>query len=424
MLIDPEGYVVWGTSGEITFEQVDAVLEARPSRTTASKGCWTRRRCASNLAAGSTRRPRRCGSPARSWPTSRAGGCSSPTATTTASSSPRLDGTLLDVDRLRRRSARRTAISPPPSSTSRRAWPCRRPDALRGRHREPPDPQGRPGRAARDAPWPARAGRPASRPLGRLARARGKIALSSPWDLWHPRRRPVHRHGRLPPDLADAAGRLGASAPTPATAARTSSTARCCRGKPYQAGLRLVRPAQRAGLRRHAGSTWPTARAARSARSRCDPRKEVRTVVGTSRSARRAAVHLRRRRRPGRRGPVPASAGRGVLRRAALRGRHLQQQDQGGRSGDGDDADAGRHRQARLERRSRPSSTSRPASGRRREALRGRHEQPPDPRDRLGRAARSARWRSPGSSRPSRRPRQSRSARAPASGRRSSSRWR
>ena len=28
ILIDPEGYAVWGTSGEITFEQVDKVIRA------------------------------------------------------------------------------------------------------------------------------------------------------------------------------------------------------------------------------------------------------------------------------------------------------------------------------------------------------------------------------------------------------------
>ena len=27
VLIDPEGYAVWGTSGEITCEQVDAILK-------------------------------------------------------------------------------------------------------------------------------------------------------------------------------------------------------------------------------------------------------------------------------------------------------------------------------------------------------------------------------------------------------------
>ena len=87
ILIDPEGYAVWGTSGEITFEQVDKVLRAGDALLSPARGCWTKRRCASiwNAARPPTRRS---AFPARSWPTRPRAGCSSPTAITTASSSP------------------------------------------------------------------------------------------------------------------------------------------------------------------------------------------------------------------------------------------------------------------------------------------------------------------------------------------------
>ena len=47
LLIDPEGYVVWGTSGEITFEQVDAVLKPALPYYRSQGPARRRRRCAS-----------------------------------------------------------------------------------------------------------------------------------------------------------------------------------------------------------------------------------------------------------------------------------------------------------------------------------------------------------------------------------------
>ena len=122
------------------------------------------------------------------------------------------------------------------------------------------------------------------------------------------------------------------------------------------AGLLLVRPAQRTDLRRQVALRGRQ-------RGQLDPRRAlrprkgtVRTVVGTSHLPTAPAVHLRRRRRAaGPRRAAAASAGRRLLRRPALRGRHLQQQDQGDRSGDGRGQDACRHRQARAAATIRPS---------------------------------------------------------------------
>ena len=85
-----------------------------------------------------------CAFPARCWPTKPAGGCSSPTATTTGSSSPGSTARCVDDDRLGRdrpgrRRFRRRRVQP-----AARHGPGRR-NALRGRHREPPDPQRRSG---------------------------------------------------------------------------------------------------------------------------------------------------------------------------------------------------------------------------------------------------------------------------------------
>ena len=113
----------------------------------------------------------------------------------------------------------------------------RRRNALRRRHREPPDP--------RKSIWPPRrvttiAGTGQQNreppPMGRMAQAAGH-RLSSPWDLCAPRRRSVHRHGRLASDLDDAARRLGDRRLSPATDAKTSSTGRSCRGGPIEPGF-------------------------------------------------------------------------------------------------------------------------------------------------------------------------------------------
>ena len=87
ILIDPEGYAVWGTSGEITFEQIDKILKtALPYYR--QKKLLERNAAAASISSGEKPRRRRCNFPERFWPTKKPTGCSSPTATITGSSSP------------------------------------------------------------------------------------------------------------------------------------------------------------------------------------------------------------------------------------------------------------------------------------------------------------------------------------------------
>ena len=108
MLVDPEGYAVWGASGEITFDQIDKLLKAAlpyyrkrklldetpllegkgdsPHLCEAPVGPF---RQMGTVPFFLPRRPR-FGFPARSWPTGQEGDCSSPIATTTESSWPSL----------------------------------------------------------------------------------------------------------------------------------------------------------------------------------------------------------------------------------------------------------------------------------------------------------------------------------------------
>ena len=84
---------------------------------------------------------------------------------------------------------------------------------------------------------------------------------------------------------ATRSGRCGStvlrSAPTPATAARTSSTARCCPSRPISRASPPSRsPA--AWPATASGSTWPTAKGSSIRAVPLNPRAEVRTVVGTS----------------------------------------------------------------------------------------------------------------------------------------------
>ena len=87
VLIDPEGYAVWGHSGEIDFRA--ARRAASQGGAVLSRKGIARQPAADQLRRRSRPRPRkrRCGFRARFWPTRPADGCSSPTATTTASSS-------------------------------------------------------------------------------------------------------------------------------------------------------------------------------------------------------------------------------------------------------------------------------------------------------------------------------------------------
>ena len=217
-----------------------------------------------DLEAVRRRQRRRCAFPARCWPTRRATGCSSPTATTTASSIATLDGKLLDVigsGRDRRATTatidqatfdhpqgmaldgetlyvadtenhllRKVDLKHEAGHDDRRHRRAR-PQRLAGHRRSAPD--GADGNAARSLGRPA-AEDGAQQPLGPVDSRQATCTSRWPGRTRFGRCRSMNRR----------------SAPTPATAARTSSMARCCRRAPYEAGLRLVRPAERPGVRR------------------------------------------------------------------------------------------------------------------------------------------------------------------------------
>ena len=147
ILIDPEGYAVWGTSGEITFEQVDKVIRAgmpyyRQKKLldeTPLRFDMERQAAARHAAPLPRQDPGRRGL--------------GPVVHFRQQSQPhrrrQARRHAAGGDRFRRRRAEATAISPRPSSTSRKAWPWAADAAFRGRHGKPRNPPRRPCRAAR-----------------------------------------------------------------------------------------------------------------------------------------------------------------------------------------------------------------------------------------------------------------------------------
>ena len=140
-------------------------------------------------------------------------------------------------------------------------------------------------------------------------------------------------------------------------------------------GLCLVRPAQRPDRRRHLAVRGRQ-------RRKLDPRRAVRSDAERahrdrhSQSADGRLFTFGDVDGQGAAGPVAASAGRRLARRPALRRRHLQQQNQSHRSGPKTLPHAGRHLQAGRGRRSAAVRRAGRPEHRRRQALRGRHQQP------------------------------------------------
>ncbi len=203
ILIDPEGYAVWGTAGEITRGPGGASAAHRRWPIIASGISWTSGRCTS-IPWPARRRLRPCGSRARSLPTWSGG------RLLVADS----NHNRLVMTRWRWRSgdhrfgigrAGRRRLCHGPIQPAARDGPPRQP-TFRGRHGKPRHPQGR----SADAACHDRGRHRAAGPRDAGGRERGnprKIALEQPVGSGDSRRRPVHRHGRLSSDLENAVGR-------------------------------------------------------------------------------------------------------------------------------------------------------------------------------------------------------------------------
>ena len=338
ILIDPEGNAVWGTSGEITFEQVDKVIRAAMPYYRQKKLLdeTPLRFDMERHAAAAT--PLRF--PGKILADEASGRLFISDSNHNRIVVAKLDGTLLDVI-----GSGVAGRSDGDFTTAQFNQPQGM--ALGGNELFVADTENHDIRrvdlAAGKVTTVAGTGQQGREPAapGRRADPR-RTALSSPWDLflhgddlfiamagchqiWKMRLDgssigPYAGNGRE--DIVD--GPLLPSAGLPA-------------------GLRVLRAAQRPGRRRHVAlrgrqrRQFHPGRALGSSGGSPHGRRHVAT-------AGRPAVHLRRRGRSGGAGPFPASAGRGLSRGTDLRGRHVQPQDPRRRSVGRDHARrAGRH---------------------------------------------------------------------------------
>ena len=189
--------------------------------------------------------------------------------------------------------------------------------------------------------------------------SRAKTELNSPWDLWF-----TATICTSPWPARIRSGRCRSTRPRSASYAGNGREdivdGPLLPKQPLRRGLRIVRPAQRTGHRRHMAVRGRQ-------RRKFDPRRAARCHQAGAHRGRHgappaaAAVHVRRHRRRGTGRPAcsirwasPVADG------IAVRRRHLQQQDQGHRSADKKTVlDDCRHWQARPRRR--PASFDEPA---------------------------------------------------------------
>ena len=333
ILVDPEGMAIWGRSGEITAEQVEAVLK-RATAVLPAQGPAGRVAASLRPAGPPPRSRRRCGSPARCWPTSRAERLFISDSNHNRIVVATLDGRLQAVIGSGAIGARRRRFRQRPRSTIRRAWRCAddtlyvadtenhllRQVDLDERTVRTIAGTGQQNRGV----WAGRAARRSAKPRA--------TALNSPWDLW------IHGDDLFiamagPHQIWRMALDEAAIGPYAGNGREDIVDGPLVPARPFQDGYACVRPAQRPGRRR------PVAVRGRQ-RRQFDPRRAVRPEETGADGGRHgavaasAAVHVRRPRRPAGAGPAAASAGRRLSRRDDLRRRHVQQQDQGGRCQD------------------------------------------------------------------------------------------
>ena len=262
------------------------------------------------------RRAVRSSSPARCWPTPPPTACSSPTAATTASSSPTWTARSVAVAGTGKEGkadgsfAKATFADPQGLAFDGDT-------AVRGRPQEPPDPRAGPeGPDRQDHRRQRHAGpHSACRKYGGQSVLR--TGLNSPWGLLlHNQRLYIGMAGHHQIWAMDLA--------------KHTDLALCRQRRREPAGrpaaIGQVRPAERPGHRRH----QPVRRRQRGQRH---PRRAARRPARCPHRRRRRPVRVRRRERPGQGSALAARPRRGFPQGHALRGRHLQQQDQADRPG-------------------------------------------------------------------------------------------
>ena len=263
VLIDPEGYAVWGHSGEITFAELDGLLRRavpyyRRKGSLAGESVRLARKPVAEDAKSALRFPgkiladesggRLIISDSGHNRILLAGLDGSLRETIGSGASGRADGSFATAQ-----------FNAPAGIGAGRQRP------LCGRHLEPPGASSRSGRQARDHD---RRHRRAEPPPGvRTFRQADGDRLEQPLGPLGARRQPLYRHGRTAPDLGPAGLPAQASASMPATETKTSPTGRSRRGG---SSSRVAPPLRsRAGWPATGiGSSSPTAREAPSAPSR------------------------------------------------------------------------------------------------------------------------------------------------------------
>ena len=329
LLIDPEGNVGFGRQRRDQVRPtLDAMLQAGIALLS-QEGAARRDAAALRPGGRPAPRPRRCVFPARCWPTKPGGRLFIADSNHNRIVVARLDGTLVDDDRLGRRSARPTAILPSATFNHPQGMALARRHAVRGRHREPPAAQSRPA-SQEQVTTIAGTGQQGARLAGHRRAKRSAVAARCPSRfVGKPRKTaleqplgPVRSTATIctsPWPARIRSGRCRSTSPrsasSPATAAKTSSTARCCPRSRIEAGFASF--AQPSGLATDGKWLYVADSEGSSIRAvpfDADKRGAHRHRHGAA-AGTRPAVHVRRRRRRGHERPLAASAGRRLSRR-------------------------------------------------------------------------------------------------------------